>query len=1432
MALQKTGVQMVAEGAVSFNRALADGDKAVLGFGKTAGTASGQVTSFSQIAVGALRQVGAIAVNALAQAGRAVVGFVGDSVKKAGDFQAGLNEFAAVTGGALKDSGKSLKDFSDLFIQLGRDLPVSTKDVEDAAIELAKGGIDPATIAAGGLRTSLNLAAAGGLGLADSATIMAKQLGVWVDASASATEKSAFLTQTADLLSQAANVTTSDVADMALGLANAGGQAKLTGLSFRETVQTMALIAPSFSSAGDAGTSFKTFLSSLQPTTKPAIAAMKGLGLYTDATGSAFYDAQGKFVGMEKVSALLQSATAGLSEEQKSLALRTIFGSDAIRVAAFLAEKGAAGYDAMGQQLDAAGTVADQAAARQQGYNTALENAKGSFEALQLTVGSYLIPILTNLLNTVIAPGINSVTTFASAFFDASDKVGFLTTAIDGVLPGFATLVSWLQVQIPLAVTTLSGIWTGTLQPALVTFGAFLTGTVIPGLISLNTWITTNVGSWGQIALAVTAGVIAFQALSTIAGIVAGVATAFGAFGTAVTAAGSVLGGIVAILGGPVTVAIGAVALAVAGLTLAWQTNFLGIRDSLTGWWEGSGRAIFTEVKTWLADTLAKAVQGLAELWTGTLQPALTSVWSFIQGSVIPTLTTLATGALNGVQTAASAVASFWTGTLQPALSAVWSFVQGSVIPVLTTLATGALAGVKTGAQLLSDLWNNILLPALTGVWSFVDTKLVPLFVALADVYIAALKLGTTALAGLWQNVLQPALAAVWSYLDKNVVPVLNVLGTVAMVAVKIVSKEIADFWNSTLQPALNSVGSVLKDQVNPAVTSLSGFLSVLKGAFGDITSAIQSTTTWLGTLAKGLSNLKLPDWLTPGSPTPWEIGLWGISRALQQVGGRDLPGLDSSLRQVNQSLGATAQYTATTGEGAGVRFVAGMSLGILKSMPSLLAAMRASLDATIQEIVGWVDTDATGTLNAAGAAALNAFMTGLSGSGTHIGPANTGGSFIGPLKQSLGQITAGMTDTILLGMPDVLAAMRKSTNTLIQEIVGVINSGDTTSILTQAGADAINALIAGMNKATPALTGFQKITDKLGVGAGIGSGTGVWQPVVDDTKRAWDQIHGTVDEQIGATKASATAGANQLGADASNAWVKLGADTQAQFGLVHTTIATQLGAARGAVNQETGVIRTTTDHDFQLVSAATKMHFDQVHADIGTQITAARTQLGQTTGVMQTSTAKTFGQIQADAKQQWDTTKTNITTPVGAAKDSVSTDSSAMQRSMIIPLSLQSQIEQTYQTVTETMARQIHKVTEAINDLYNRWRALLDLPKPSAPKGGGTNIGGGSPGASPPGVKGPAPKASGGPVFAGMSYLVGERGRELFTPSVNGSILPASLTQRISPPASARQIVSSAVSHNTTYGPTFQIQAQYKYQAERSLVQDIRTLQMLYPST
>ena len=425
--------------------------KGAKGLGDDLDKSSKQVGLFDRAVQGAGERVGHLAVDVLADAGRAVLDWAKDGVKAAGDFESGMNTFSAVVGNSLEGSGQSVEQFRDLFIQLGRELPVSTAEVQQAATEMAKGGIEPATIAAGGLRQTLQFAAASGLGLADAATIAAKVIGGWADVNATASEKAALLAHSTDLLARAANASTVNVDELALGLYNVQGTARSAGVPLDETVTTLALLAPSFNSSAEAGNAMKNMLLRLQPATDPAAEAMAELGLLTEDGNSAFYDAEGHFIGMRATADKLNKALGGLSEAQRTEALRTIFGNDALNAANTLLQQGAEGYDAMAASMAKQLGVAEQARLKQQGFNTALDNLMGSLEALQITVFSRALPALTGLIN-LLASGINAISDYAEATAQGETALSTIsdvinTTALPALYGLTAALTAYALVQ-------------------------------------------------------------------------------------------------------------------------------------------------------------------------------------------------------------------------------------------------------------------------------------------------------------------------------------------------------------------------------------------------------------------------------------------------------------------------------------------------------------------------------------------------------------------------------------------------------------------------------------------------------------------------------------------------------------------------------------------------------------------------------------------------------------------------------------------------------------------------------------------------------------------------------------------------------------------------------------------------------------------------
>lgn len=109
--------------------------------------------------------------------------------------------------------------------------------------------------------------------------------------------------------------------------------------------------------------------------------------------------------------------------------------------------------------------------------------------------------------------------------------------------------------------------------------------------------------------------------------------------------------------------------------------------------------------------------------------------------------------------------------------------------------------------------------------------------------------------------------------------------------------------------------------------------------------------------------------------------------------------------------------------------------------------------------------------------------------------------------------------------------------------------------------------------------------------------------------------------------------------------------------------------------------------------------------------------------------------------------------------------------------------VKTTFETIWNAVAATVQPVLDAIDGLkkgiqdFQAWIGSISIPNPFAgiqlPDLGGFNPFGGNaaPSSASPPVAGA--RASGGPVMAGSSYLVGEEGPEIFMPSRSGTIIP-----------------------------------------------------------
>jgi len=302
------------------------------------------------------------------------------SVNKAMDFEAQLSSIKALTGA----SSAEMEQMSKLALDMGAQTKYSALEAAQGIEELLKSGLTPAQVQAGGLESALNLATAGGLGLADAAEIMSTALNAYKRDALSAEQAS-------NILAGTANASATGVQELRYSLAMVSAVAAGVGMSFKDTNTALGLFANNGLKGSDAGTSLKTMLSNLQPTTKEQIALFKKLGLMTESGANAFFDANGKLKSLEEIAGLLRKSLGGLTDQQRMLALETMFGSDAIRAATILFNEGSEGVRDFQAEMTKVSAM-DVAKEKMNNAAGAVEQFKGALETLQIAALTPLMP--------------------------------------------------------------------------------------------------------------------------------------------------------------------------------------------------------------------------------------------------------------------------------------------------------------------------------------------------------------------------------------------------------------------------------------------------------------------------------------------------------------------------------------------------------------------------------------------------------------------------------------------------------------------------------------------------------------------------------------------------------------------------------------------------------------------------------------------------------------------------------------------------------------------------------------------------------------------------------------------------------------------------------------------------------------------------------
>ncbi|KZR60385.1 phage tail tape measure protein [Pseudobacillus badius] len=479
---------------------------------------------------GRMQSVGSDLAGSFGVAGAAIGAGLGFATKKTMDFEAQLSAVKAVSGATTGE----MKQLKDLAIKYGADTKYSGLEAAQGIEELIKAGVSLKDIINGGLEGALSLATAGELELADAAEVASTALNAFK-------KDQLTVSKAADLLAGGANASATSVEELKYGLSQVSAVASGVGLSFKDTTTTLSVFAQKGLKGSDAGTSLKTMLMRLSPTTKEASEAFSQLGLsaYNTAAGykylaekgitpagrsvkeieagimkltkqeaganatkselkkryeenlkasglmsSAFYDEKGQLKSMSEIAGLLQNAMKGLNDEQRQNYLNAMFGADAIRAGNILYKEGAKGVTDMYTAMSKV-TAVEVANEKMNNLKGQIEELSGAFETAQISIGNALAPALSKVV------GVAQKT--VDAFNNLSPKMQATIAIGAAVTAGMLGLVA--AVGVTLAVVGQAVVGFGAIAGAIGAAGgaagvlagamAFLTGPIGLGIIAL-----------------------------------------------------------------------------------------------------------------------------------------------------------------------------------------------------------------------------------------------------------------------------------------------------------------------------------------------------------------------------------------------------------------------------------------------------------------------------------------------------------------------------------------------------------------------------------------------------------------------------------------------------------------------------------------------------------------------------------------------------------------------------------------------------------------------------------------------------------------------------------------------------------------------------------------------------------------------------------
>jgi len=286
---------------------------------------------------------------------------------------------------------------------------------------------------------------------------------------------------------------------------------------------------------------------------------------------------------------------------------------------------------------------------------------------------------------------------------------------------------------------------------------------------------------------------------------------------------------------------------------------------------------------TALGDTFVLAFTGIQSV-VSSVMPFILAVITAVGGQIFAFWSTNGDAIMTFVQTTWTTVREIVT----VALDLVQATVQGVLATVLRFIA-------DHGAEIQR---------VLTAAWTIISSVITAALAIITGVMIAALAIINGDWTTAW-HALQTMSETVVNAIYAVITSVLELIATAMGTSLT----EIGATWDSNFK----KLGAAVAPYMQIAQDTVTTSIHVITDAFGEIAGAINTAISAVKDFINAASKIKVPSLITPGSPTPLELGMRGIAEATTVAATTFQAQLAPALTMVHAPASAAMGATTTS---------------------------------------------------------------------------------------------------------------------------------------------------------------------------------------------------------------------------------------------------------------------------------------------------------------------------------------------------------------------------------------------------------------------------------------------------------------------------------------------------------------------------------------